>query len=180
MEINILASSDEEDQSSGEGIKFAERVHVGSDLQTILLQMRSKRKKVFLATANISRLATAVQRKQQSTCLTGASERLLEVVEDPPKGIFDQTITATVISNKTASAINSCLTILSSKKLVYISRRFSLCTINLHSGVQKELFFLPSDWINPESIDLAMYWKEERLLLYPNSGEVAFVACSSV
>ncbi|OAR03064.1 hypothetical protein LLEC1_04718, partial [Akanthomyces lecanii] len=154
-----------------------ERVLVSPDNETILLQARSKLKNVVISHFSTSLIDQLVELAQGTTSQAEVVEprtTLEGIAADDTQNSFIET---NLVPEKFASNITTCISMLPSKKVLAISRRFSVCTINLLTGTEKEHFFLPSDWINPENMDLAMFSREEKVLLYPTNGEIAVVSC---
>lgn len=76
--------------------------------------------------------------------------------------------------------ISRLLGILSKDMLGFLSDTNSLCSWQMSSGMVKELFYLPSDWIRRECLGLCTLWSVERAFLCPKDGEIAVVTSSNL
>ncbi|KAJ4164822.1 hypothetical protein LMH87_006479 [Akanthomyces muscarius] len=154
-----------------------ERVLVSPDNETILLQARSKFKTVTIShfsTSSLDQLVELAQGVTSQAEVVGPSATSKGIAAD---AIHSSIIETDLVPEEVASKVTTCISMLASKKVLAISRQFSVCTINLLTGTEKEHFFLPSDWINPENMELATFSREEKVLLYPTNGEIAVVSC---
>ncbi|KAH6680769.1 NACHT and WD domain protein [Halenospora varia] len=95
-----------------------------------------------------------------------------------------------------SSTIAIPLSFLSRERLVYLSKDFSICSMQLpglaHQNSstnasnmkpmedRKLLFSLPSDWINRDCLALSSIWNAERSFLCPRNGEVAVIRSSAL
>ncbi|ATY61672.1 NACHT and WD domain [Cordyceps militaris] len=161
----------------GREARTLERVLVSPDNETILLQMRLKNRKLALSHLGVSSLDRIVEHFQDVTSQVeaGGSGATADGIASDAR--HTPMVELSDVSETIAVGISTCISMLPRKRALVISRRFSICTINLLTGVQEEHFFLPSDWINPDNMELATFSREEKMLLYPTNGEIAVVSC---
>jgi WD40 repeat protein len=134
-----------------------------------------------------------------STSILESQETPAQANENSPPSIVLHSVPAELSSN-----IASALSFLSHNRLVFLSKSFAICSIQIpwtshdkmiplhpaiqrtntmsstamaagEGGVEEELFALPGDWISRDCLRLCCAWGVERSLLCPTSGEVAVV-----
>ena len=97
----------------------------------------------------------------------------LECAESQPLS----TLKPLFIPQEILSRIEIPLGMLPKQRLVFIDRDYWICTWRLESYTTPvEHYFLPRDWINPESLKLCSLM-EDGTFLYPRNGEVAVIQC---
>ena len=93
-----------------------------------------------------------------------------------------------------SSQVLSILSCLPHNRLIYLSRDFSICSLQLYGGSNymsapsksstsdkiKQLFALPGDWISRDCLALCSIWPAEKSLLCPRNGEVAVVRSAAL
>ena len=174
-----------------------DRVLVTHDKRHFFLQMSHPRdhslsKRFFFF--EISAIST-------STSVLESQEIPAQANVDPPSSIALHSLPAELSSN-----IASALSFLFRDRLVFLSKSFAICSIQIpwashdktipprptvqrgntmsstamaagKGGVGEELFALPGDWISRDCLHLCCVWGVERSLLCPRNGEVAVVRC---
>ncbi|KAI4910198.1 hypothetical protein J4E90_007630 [Alternaria incomplexa] len=163
--------------------RTVERILVTSDNQHILIQMsRSTKSKIkeflYFATSSFS-TSTSVETQPE----TVSAHR--------------QIVISMPLPEEMASQIGLALAFLKRDRLLFLSRKFSICSWEIPSEARlaqpsqvtnqqaheekgfSEIFALPADWVSKDCLELCMIWLQERSLLCPRNGEVAVVRCSS-
>lgn len=104
-----------------------------------------------------------------------------QVLELPPHTLKDQptpprlhSISPILIPPEILNSVSIPLTILPSQYFVFLDHNYWLCSFRLGSSAQRATkhFFLPKDWINPDSLALCTV-AMDGAFLYPRNGEVA-------
>jgi hypothetical protein len=91
--------------------------------------------------------------------------------------IYDlHTFEPLILPTSILARVNIALNILPSQHFVFLDLSYWLCSFRLGSSVQRATkhFFLPKDWINPDSLALCTV-AMDGAFLYPRNGEVAVI-----
>lgn len=123
-------------------------------------------------------------RIERCTTTLDASHILLQTYHPAPNHtrtkethIYDiHTFEPLILPTSILACVNIALNILPSQHFVFLDRNYWLCSFRLGSSVQRATkhFFLPKDWINPDSLALCTV-AMDGAFLYPRNGEVAVI-----
>ncbi|KAI3394446.1 hypothetical protein diail_2696 [Diaporthe ilicicola] len=114
-------------------------------------------------------------------------------------------ITPDIFPESISSEIITILSFISQSRLIFLSLDFSIRAWQYHpsskvthtvdprarsastsstakaaSSPAKEIFYLPSDWVSKDCVELCAPWKKERSILFPRNGEVNVVRCAAL
>lgn len=138
--------------------RVLDRVLVTREKSHLLLQFAHARHKTSLSYINLSSLVETENISEDTI-----------IVEE-----------AVAFTSQLALQVAKCLAFLPRQRLVFVSKNFSVCSIQFPSGQVKDHFVLPGDWISRDSLELCTFWPSERAFLCPKNGEIAVVKCAAL